>query len=688
MSANILDRMETSFVLWRAVNGNPAPQLIIGELQTGAPISLTNVRQFPLQLVAGFTDLWQIPATNCQLVNTRTYHYWFEVSVSRPGFPNTARIRITDPLALAVDWRVLGPRVAAPFTEDDRYPAAVIKFAQNKLRSPDNNGGANAFANEPALDTLPPNNRIVIYELPTTWVRSAAVGGRDMGVGSFRDVTALIDANVQGENFSDLDVTRVGRSYLTELGINTLELLPPADSVYNRQWGYGTTNYCAPDFELGFPLTYSFPAPNRDLAALVATCHTNHIRFFVDQVMAFSKLNPYLEADCDNFFILDPSANKSDPDAHNSRGQDDNNLRNAFGATLFRYAKMVQGYDPISGQMQTISPARQLMKTALHRWMADFHIDGIRLDSIENVTNWDFIGEYKDLGRSLNQQRFAAQGAGGADARFLVVGEELNEPLDLLKKTLDGLWHENFKRYIRYALLGQNHPSESTFEWTVRKIIDCRQFGYGDLAQAVIYLTSHDVEGYRNERLFNFFMNNGVADAEKRVKLAFACLLTAVGVPMILAGDEFADQHDLFGPNGAVTQDGGKQVDPVNFARLGDDWRARIKDYVSRLIALRTTYDALSANDVSFIHVDFNDNKRVLAWQRGVAGSDNLVVVVANFSDYGTPGGLNGEYVVSNWPGISAGKKWREVPQNRDVPIQQAGREPILPWEAKVYAVF
>src|SRR6185312_2771686 len=154
----------------------------------------------------------------------------------------------------------------------------------------------------------------------------------------------------------------------------------------------------------------------------------------------------------------------------------------------------------------------------------------------------------------------------------------------------------NFKRYIRYALLGQNHPSESTFESTVRKIVDCRQFGYGDLAQAVIYLTSHNVEGFRNERLFNFFMNTGVADAEKRTKLAFACLLTAVGLPMILAGDEFADQHDLFDANGNVNQAGGKQVDPVNYSRLGDDWRTRIKEYVSRLISLRTSYDALTVN--------------------------------------------------------------------------------------------
>src|SRR5262249_4065467 len=122
-----------------------------------------------------------------------------------------------------------------------------------------------------------------------------------------------------------------------------------------------------------------------------------------------------------------------------------------------------------------------------------------------------------------------------------------------------------------------------------RKAIDCRLFGYTDMTQAVIYLTSHDVEGFRNERLFDFFVHAGVADAERRTKLAFACLLTAVGVPMILAGDEFADRHDLFDAKGNVTQDGGKQVDPVNFARLGDDWR-RVKEYAARLVHLRTGY--------------------------------------------------------------------------------------------------
>jgi 1,4-alpha-glucan branching enzyme len=691
MTADLLARKTTAFVLWRVGNPEPSPALIIGQLRLANPITLADERTIPLRRVPGFDDLWEIPAADCRLTDGQVYHYWFEVSVSHPARPATARLRITDPTALVVDWRLRGPRVAAPFGDDDRYPPAVVAFRGGKLVAADPGGVGGDLPADPTPDRLPANNRLVIYELPTTWTRSAEVGGRDMGVGTFRDVTALIDADVDGENFDDLDVTRVGRSYLTELGVNALELLPPADSTYNRQWGYGTTNYLAPDFELGFPTSFAFPAPHRELTRLVRTCHAHGIRFFIDVVMAFAKNNPYLAAACDDFFILDPRANSSDPDAHNSRGTDDHNFRDGFGASLFRYARMVTGYDPLSGKQLAVSPARQLMKTALCRWMADYGVDGVRMDSVENVQNWDFVQQFKDLARQLNQERFAARGAGGADERFLVVGEELSEPHALLTQSrLDGLWHQSFKDYLRMALIGRNHENESTFEATVRKAIDCRAFGYADLAQAVIYLTSHDVEGFRNERLFDFFMHAGVTDFERRTKLAFACLLTAVGVPMILAGDEFADRHDLFDAKGNVTQDGGKQVDPVNFARLGDDWRRRVKEYAARLVKLRTSYDALAVNDVAFLHVDFNDGKRVLVWRRGTAESDRQVVVVANFSDFGTPDpfGPGAEYVVPNWPPTPPGKRWREVPQDRDVPPADVGREPIFPWEAKVYALF
>src|SRR5207248_8068066 len=44
-----------------------------------------------------------------------------------------------------------------------------------------------------------------------------------------------------------------GRAHLKELGINCLELLPIADSFADRSWGYATSNYFAPDFDLGRP---------------------------------------------------------------------------------------------------------------------------------------------------------------------------------------------------------------------------------------------------------------------------------------------------------------------------------------------------------------------------------------------------------------------------------------------------
>jgi glycosidase len=210
----------------------------------------------------------------------------------------------------------------------------------------------------------------------------------------------------------------------------------------------------------------------------------------------------------------------------------------------------------------------------------------------------------------------------------------------------------------------------------VRKLVDCRNLGFRDGAQAVNYVTSHDVENFRGERLFDYLQNNGVADKEKRVKLAFACLLTSVGIPMIFAGEEFADQHDL------PIRHPEKQVDPVNFHRVEEDWRRRIFDYVARLVRLRTTSDALAVNDTNFIHVDLN-GKQVLAWRRGRPG-DDPIVVVANFSDFAS--GPGGEYIVRNWPPTPAGRTWREVTQVRAVPLEWAGREPLFPWEAKVYA--
>ena len=418
------------------------------------------------------------------------------------------------------------------------------------------------------------------------------------------------------------------------------------------------------------------------------TGHQNGIRYFLDVVMAFAQQEPYQILNEDDFYITDPAADPNDPDAHTSRG--DGTLRNGFGSVLFRYARFIDAYDPISGVEASLAPARQLMLTYITRWMRDFRIDGIRMDSVENVSNWDFVQAFKDRARALFQERCAPQGltAAEADERFLVVGEELSLPMALLTQgRLDGLWNDTFRALVRSVILGEG--DNATFENNVRQMVDCRSLGFTDGTQAVNYITSHDVEGERRERLYNFLLNNNLTglDLEKRHKLAFVCLLTAVGIPMILAGDEFADEHSRFDRSGNVTQDGGKQVDPVNYGRLqGTDdtaqMRQRILAYVSKLVKLRTSSPALGVNDNDFIQVDFNDNKRVLVWTRGELGMDP-VVVLANFSDFASAAGT--DYVVNGWPATPPGKQWHEVTQDRIVSPDSIGKEPIFPWEAKVY---
>ena len=95
----------------------------------------------------------------------------------------------------------------------------------------------------------------------------------------------------------------------------------------------------------------------------------------------------------------------------------------------------------------------------------------------------------------------------------------------------------------------------------------------------------------------------------------------------------------------------------------------------------RTSADALSVNDTDFIHVDFNDAKRVVVWRRGQPGSDRQVVVVANFSDFMTANALSesAEYFVPNWPATPAGKRWREITQERDVPSETGRTRADLP---------
>ena len=279
MAANLLARKETAFVLWRVGNTNQPPTLIIGQLHPGTPITFSNEQRFTLQPVAGFPHSLQSPRPT-NLTDGQVYHYWFEFRKPprAPDYRSPTHHRPD-----CVGWRICACAARAsihPSATMTRYPAAVIKFAAGRrFVAADVGGETGIFAGEQALSSRPANNHLVIYELPTTWTRSAEVGGRDIGLGTFRDVTALIDADAEGANFDDLDVTRVGRAYLTDSASTPLNSFRPriASTTANGAMGPPIPSPTLSRLPR-YPL--SSPAPHRDLTALVRTCHTHGMRFF------------------------------------------------------------------------------------------------------------------------------------------------------------------------------------------------------------------------------------------------------------------------------------------------------------------------------------------------------------------------------------------------------------------------
>ena len=659
---DLLTHKRTHFVLWRPSSSGTPPRLVIGTATPGANGGFDPLADLPMENGLGIPDVWDLPAAALGLEDG-VYHYWFLVEDDDPYGAAGGPVHRADPHAYVTDWRV----------KLDGAPASVIRLRGGALILCDADGSEPALPADAAVDHLPGNAALVLYQVPVAWTRtSMPVTAESVGVGTYADVRRLVDGRGRGGSFTPPP------RHVLDLGANALQLLPVADTHQDRSaWGYGTSNALAPDFDLSFdPAAPLAPArPAGDLMELVQACHENALRVFLDVVMAFSDQDPYRSA---NFLDFHVRWGSGDPEQQG---------RDGFGGDLWKYAWPTSGWDPLTGERETIYPARQHMKVAIAHWLARYHADGIRIDSVGNVRNFDFLREFRDEAYKAWRE---ARGPGDED-RFLVLGESLPVDKEYLRQGVgDALWNEEFKTILRKVILGRNADGEPSFEWSVRKLIEPVHLGYGALTTAVNYVGSHDVAGPANERLHDYLGFCGVGGDEeraRRIRLAFACLLTSVGIPMIFAGDEFADQHDIPIWNlSEAERNGRKQTDPVNYDRLRDHpWRRELLRYVSRLVKLRTSAQALHVRDTNFIHVDFEEGKRVLAWVRGRPLVHRPVVVVANFSSWGSDVSRPGaEYVVPNWP-AAPGARWVEVTQGREVPREWVGREPLYPWEAKVY---
>ena len=471
--------------------------------------------------------------------------------------------------------------------------------------------------------SLPQNNKIVIYEMPVHWMSSNGdLARRQVDLATFDEAL-----------FEHLDD-------LVSLGINTIELLPIEDSPDTLNWGYGTRFFFAPDIDMGGPV---------DLKYFIKTCHQRGIRIILDVVMNHAKECPLETTAFDWYFT-----NNVQPP------------RNAWGGTLFLYK------DPAPGT--SFYAAREFQYEMAEYWVQEYRIDGFRIDEFVSIDHWEFVQTFRD-------RAWAAHLAVFPDRPFIVIAEDSNRRFQVTRdgsdnpngrKVVDSIWNFSYRDESRSLVTNQittqwGQPSRSD---RMRALVSGDRMwdglpqafreGYGDLSQAINYLTSHDVQ--QGVRMMNFILAallqlrglgdgsvdnvKGVVDtiasqpsavqdahseALDRVRSAFALLMTSVGIPMFLAGEEFADVHDL----SAVTDD--KMSDPVNWDRRSAPGHQALWNQVSELVHLRTSNAALERDEVEFFYfhpdTDQNSGARVFAYARTGGqplGSMGQVAVVGN----------------------------------------------------------
>jgi len=593
------------------------------------------------------------------LANSAAFPGWWEIDIDL--------LALTDG-NYEYEFVVNGSTVIA-----DPYADKITRFGgyrgvftiSNGKRIPEPFGWGGEF---PPGINLPANNQIAIYEMPIKWMAS------DPGENAPLVELGTFDKVI----FEHLDD-------LAGMGINCIELLPIEDSPQTLNWGYGTRFFFAPDYDIGSPVDAKF---------FIKTCHQRGIRVILDVVM--------------NMFAPQcPLAALADPWFHEAATPG----RQDYSQDLFLFDTPAYG---------TYYAAQEFLCEMAEFWVSECHVDGFRIDDFADINNWDFVQEFHDRATAISASLFPGK-------PFLVVAEDSDGRFVITdRKVTDAIWNFRYRDESRRLVtngistnFGQPSRSERV-EHLISKDGVWNDWnhsfdgGYTDLACSVDYITSHDVAD--GPRLMNIILGpmlqsaglgdgsvqnvrwavdtvdtssngtlrNAVATAFQRVFGAFAILMTSVGMPMFLAGEEFGDVHDT-----DYIDVNSKQQDPVQWQRAQFRGNAALMANVAGLIRLRTSHPALQRNEVDcfYFHPQFDGDvaPRVFAYCRtgGEAlGTPGQVVVVANMGPDSFP-----VYNIPGWPW--QGSVLTEIGYPAAAPVWNAGAGELSlslnPFSARVF---
>jgi 1,4-alpha-glucan branching enzyme len=408
--------------------------------------------------------------------------------------------------------------------------------------------------------TPPAPEETVIYEMHVGTFNVGAAGLPS----KFSDTTAKLD-------------------YLAALGVNMIELMPPASFGSKTSWGYNP--------RLPFTVTTQYGTA-ADLKTLVDGAHARGMGVIIDVVH-----NHY--------------------DRTTPLWCFDGNCAGSGGAYFYTGTLQTTPWGPrpdyATDQVRSFIVDNALL------WLGEFRCDGLRWDSVSNIRQASGVDnpDGQSLLRLINDT---------IDSRYphsLQIAEDLASIDQVTASTasggfgFDSQWDAGFFNPVDGNLVAAAD--------TDRKMSDIQAavtHAYNGLTNTrVICTEDHDLDANGSSRIPSRISPSdpGSYNARKLSTLGAAIALTSPGIPMLFMGQEFLESGSFSDTN------------PLDWTKATT--YAPILQLYTDLIRLRRNLDGhsigLTGSNVSVFHI--NDSAKVIAYRRWKAGGDD-VIVLANFS--------------------------------------------------------
>jgi 1,4-alpha-glucan branching enzyme len=432
----------------------------------------------------------------------------------------------------------------------------------------------------------PPLSRAVIYE---------------MHIGSFNPETR--------SNWGSFRSASEKLDYLTELGINYVELLPLHQSARPYDWGYG------PSLPDAIENTYGSPD---DLRKFVDLAHQRGIGVLLDVVHNhYSRMSALscFDADCAGY----------------------------SGPYFYQNENATTPWGPRPNFAD--AHVRQYISGNIEQYLNEYRIDGFRFDAVP------FITQFRDTDLKTKKSKLRGDNADGVSllqqinqkihqspgiisiAEYFGAPASATQPVAIGGLGFDAHWAGFFP--VTDAI-------SKTAPGAVR--ISSVAAALTGPTDRVLFTESHDEVGHpplqvRIPMRIDPLQPDSFL-ARKRSLLGAALLMTAPGIPMIFQGQEFLESQSFNFPTGT----------PLEWSQVPSR-RGLLKTYHD-LIALRKNAGdltpALLGGNIAVFHQ--NENAKVLAYRRWDEHSAHQVVVLVNLGPQSFSGGYRfGVPAAGNW---------------------------------------